>query len=150
MPKAVKLPSGSWNIRVYDYTDEHGKRHYESFTAPTKAEVQYIAASFKKNKKTAEHHDMTVEDAVDRYIDLSTMLSPTTIYRYKQMRSTAFPDLMEMKVSKITDIIMQEEINKEKRRISERTKKPCPQRQSPTSTALSAPHSKQSAMLHTM
>ena len=31
-----KLPSGTWRCQVYDYTDDNGKRHYESFTADSK------------------------------------------------------------------------------------------------------------------
>ena len=33
MATAKKLPSGSWRCRVYDYTDENGKKHYKSFTS---------------------------------------------------------------------------------------------------------------------
>lgn len=35
MPRKKKgvLPSGSVRVQVYDYTDDSGKRHYQSFTA---------------------------------------------------------------------------------------------------------------------
>jgi hypothetical protein len=32
MATAKKLPSGSWRCRVYDYTDDTGKKIYRSFT----------------------------------------------------------------------------------------------------------------------
>lgn len=32
--KKNELPSGNIRIQVYDYTDEDGKKHYKSFTAP--------------------------------------------------------------------------------------------------------------------
>ena len=51
MAKAKKLKSGNWRCLVYDYTDENGKRHYESFTAETKKEAEYLAAEFALNKK---------------------------------------------------------------------------------------------------
>lgn len=51
MAKAKKLPSGSWRCQVYDYTDFKGKRYYESFTAETKKEAEYLAAEFALNKK---------------------------------------------------------------------------------------------------
>ena len=52
MPKAKKLPSGSWRCRVYSYTDADGKKHQESFTAPTKAEAEMMAAEYATKKRT--------------------------------------------------------------------------------------------------
>ncbi len=42
-----KLPSGSYRIQIFDYKDVDGKKHYKSFTAPTKAEAQFLAAQWK-------------------------------------------------------------------------------------------------------
>lgn len=125
MAKAKKLPSGNWHILVYDYTDENGKRHYESLTADTKAEVEYKAALFKKDKKSRRKPklELTVGQAIDRYIELSQTLSPTTLQRYENMRKYGFPDLMEVKVSKLTDELIQFEINKESKRKSIHTGK---------------------------
>jgi hypothetical protein len=36
MPKAKKLPSGNYRVQAFDYQDSDGKKHYRSFTAPTK------------------------------------------------------------------------------------------------------------------
>ena len=49
MPKKKKnaLPSGSFRVQVYDYTDKAGKKHYKSFTAPTKRQAQALAADWK-------------------------------------------------------------------------------------------------------
>ncbi len=44
MAKAKKLPSGKWRVRVYDYTDEDGKRHYKSFTSQYKGDAEYLAS----------------------------------------------------------------------------------------------------------
>lgn len=53
MAKAKKLPSGAWRALVYDYTDQDGKRHYESFTASTKKKRNEMQQSFllTKNRK---------------------------------------------------------------------------------------------------
>ena len=51
MAKAKKLPSGSWRARAYSYTDADGKKHYESFTAPTRAEAELKASEFMATKK---------------------------------------------------------------------------------------------------
>ena len=49
MAKAKKLPSGSWRAQAYDYTDDSGKRHYKSFTAPTRKEAEFMAAEYQIN-----------------------------------------------------------------------------------------------------
>lgn len=125
MAKAKKLPSGNWRVQVYDYTDEQGKKRYESVTADTKAEAEYKAALFKKEKKTRQKPkiELTVGQAIDRYIELSQTLSPTTVQRYENMRKYGFQDLMEVKASKLTDELIQFEINKEAKRKSAQTGK---------------------------
>ncbi|WP_243099906.1 hypothetical protein [Clostridium sp. OM05-5BH] len=37
------LPSGNFRVLALDYTDPDGKRHYKSFTAPTKKEARMLA-----------------------------------------------------------------------------------------------------------
>lgn len=84
MAKAKKLPSGSWRVQVFSYKDATGKNHYESFTAPTKAEAEMIAAEFKASKDRKSKHDLTVEEAVNGYIQAKDgVLSPTTIREYR-------------------------------------------------------------------
>ena len=112
--KAVKLPSGSWRIQCYAGT-ENGKRKYRSFTAPTKAEAEYMAATWKKEGRK-KPSDLTVGAAVDQYIALCSTLSPTTIDSYKKIRANAFQDLAERPVKALTDAIVQASINTEARR----------------------------------
>lgn len=86
MAKAKKLPSGSWRARAYSYTDADGKKHYESFTAPTRAEAELKASEFMATKKYQERHNCTVQEALEEYIDLKrAVLSPSTIRGYMQM-----------------------------------------------------------------
>lgn len=85
MPRKKKgtLPSGSIRIQVYDYTDSAGTRHYQSFTAPTRAEAQALADDWKRSRKGLKER-LTVSDAVARYIDLkAAVLSPSTVRNYK-------------------------------------------------------------------
>lgn len=122
MAKATKRGS-SWNIRVYDYTDEQGRTHHKSFTAPTKMEVELMASEYKANrvKKTkATPMNMTVGEAIDRYIELKALLSPTTLKAYKTMRQFAFPTLMNKKVSSLDDETVQLAINDECKRIGQK------------------------------
>lgn len=86
MATAKKLPSGQWRALVYDYTDANGKRHYESFTADTKKEAEFLAAEFALTKKERIKNNQTVAEAIDMYIERRTnILSPASIRGYKQM-----------------------------------------------------------------
>lgn len=126
MAKAKKLKSGSWNIRVYDYTDSAGKIHFKSVTAPTKAECEYLAAICRRERplrsKTA---DLTqVRDVVDKYIDKCELLSPSTVSKYRSiLKRNIFPQIMECKVSDLTREIVQDAINTESRRCAVKTGK---------------------------
>ena len=123
MSKAVKRGK-HWRMQVYDYTDADGKKHLRSFTAPTKAEAEYLAAEFRRNRQlSGKPQEMTVGQAVDKYIALKPMLSPTTLTGYQRIREFAFRELMGTSVSALDDLTLQEAINKESVRIGEKTGK---------------------------
>jgi hypothetical protein len=92
-PKANKrkkneLPSGSYRIQVFDYTVENKKKHYKSFTAPTRKEAEFLALQWKNNKQESIT-DITIQDSVLRYIDSKCgVLSPSTIRSYEGMKKT--------------------------------------------------------------
>jgi len=103
MPKAKKLPSGSWRCRVYSYTDTDGKKHQESFTAPTKAQAEMLAAEYAANKHRRARHDITVGEAIDGYISAKEpVLSPSTIRGYDRMRKVDFGSITKKKVRSLT------------------------------------------------
>lgn len=82
MPKATKLPSGSWRVNLY-LGKQGGKEIRRSITGRTKKEAEQAAARY-----MLENHlddtPMTVGEAVDKYIkDASATLSPSTIKGYK-------------------------------------------------------------------
>ena len=80
--KKGQLPSGNIRVTAYDYTDETGKRHYQSFTAPTRYEAQAMAAEWKEKRRAVKTRT-TVADAVAGYIEIKTgVLSPSTICAY--------------------------------------------------------------------
>ena len=85
MPRKKKgvLPSGSVRVQVYDYTDDSGKRHYQSFTAATRAEAQALAEDWKRSRMTLKEK-LTVSTAIARYIELkAAVLSPSAVRNYK-------------------------------------------------------------------
>lgn len=124
MSKPRKLPSGSWNVQVYEGKDPSGKKIFTSFTAPTAAEAEFLAAEYKtgRAKKKAPPSELSVGDVVDRYIELSReALSPTTIRGYEVIRHSGLPDLMPVLVSSLSPELVQEAINEECHRVNERT-----------------------------
>lgn len=101
--KKNQLPSGSIRIRVYDGTDENGKKIYRSFTAATKAGAQAMANEWKVNRKENVAR-LTLNAACAKYIELkSAVLSPATIrgYMFNQKR-IAESSLGKMELSKIS------------------------------------------------
>ena len=67
--KQKKLPSGTWRVQVFLGKDANGKNIMKSFCAPTRKEVEKLAAEFeltgKKNLKR-----FTVGQALDGYMEL--------------------------------------------------------------------------------
>ena len=77
-----QLPSGNVRIKVYDYMDSQGKKHYKSFTASTRKEAQRMADEWKLNR-ACESAPITITEAVKSYISINEpRLSPTTFRTY--------------------------------------------------------------------
>lgn len=112
--KAKKLSSGMWNVQVYVGTDENGKRIRKSFTAPTKKEAEFLAANFKAHHQeiTRDSSAMTLAEAIDRYIEFKGgTISPSTIRGYRNIQKNTFKGIMNIKLSKLTAVKIQQAIN---------------------------------------
>lgn len=123
MATAKELPSGNWNIKVFDYIDKNGKRKYKSFTAKTKKEVNFIAAQYQLNKKRmSEPSNLTVGEAIDAYLDnKSNILSPSTLRVYRIYRRTRVQSIMNISLKNITQDKIQAAINEDARTVSPKT-----------------------------
>ena len=112
--KAKRLPSGNWRSQVL-YTDSDGKRHFQSFTASTKKEAEYLAADFEMEKeRLSDCRNWTLGETIDEYIRLKRpILSPSTIQGYEKVRNHNFQSLMDIPIRKITAEMMQEAVKKE-------------------------------------
>lgn len=115
MAKAKKLKSGNWRCLVYSHTDPDGKKKYESFTAPTKKEAEYMAAEFAVDRTRAnDSRKWTLGEAIDHYIELKRpVLSPSSIYRYEMIRKRSFQSIMAIPIAKITSNMLQQAVNEE-------------------------------------
>ena len=85
MATPKKLPSGNWNILVFSHVDENGKRKYVSFTAPTKTEVNRLAAEFQDNRtKDSRPQDIIISDVISKYIQSKEdVWSPKTLREHE-------------------------------------------------------------------
>lgn len=121
MAKAKKLPSGSWRVNLYTGTDDSGKRIYKSFTADTKKEAEFLAAEYNLKRKE-KPKGVTVGDAIDGYIaSKENILSPTTISGYRKIRRNDMQNIMCVQLDKLTNLMVQAEINREAARLSPKT-----------------------------
>lgn len=106
IPKAVKLPSGSWYVNVM----VKGKRL--SITAPTKREAENEAAAIKSGAKAMSHAPLSVTQALDRYIDSkSAVLSPATVAGYRRIQKNLFGPIADYVLSSLTQEQVQRWVN---------------------------------------
>lgn len=111
MPKAKRMNSGNWRVRVYTGTDDTGKKIYKSFSAPTKQEAEFLATSFMLKRR--EHGTtMTIGTAVEQYIDNRTaVLSPTTIHGYRRMLKCNITPIKDRRICDLTSSDFQAFVN---------------------------------------
>ena len=103
MATAKKLPSGSWRVQVYSHTDNDGKKHRESFTAPTKREAEAMAAEWANKKDRRKRANLTIGEAIDGYIAAKEgVLSPSTIRGYVRMRRNNIAAIENIPLPKLT------------------------------------------------
>lgn len=118
MAKATKLPSGSWRCVAYLGTDKNGRQIRKSFTAASKKDAEALARACelteKKSVQLIEDRDMTIANALDRYINKKTVevekkkLSPSTLRGYKSLRKNSYDDLLDIPILRITDTTINE------------------------------------------
>lgn len=109
MAKARELPSGAWRVEVFLQRDASGKRIRKSFTAPSPEEAEYAALEWKLGKSKESTEDITVHNAVSRYIDAKRgVLSPSTTRIYEgTLRNYFSGDFGNVKLDKLTSTITQ-------------------------------------------
>lgn len=118
MAEAKKNKNGTWTILVYSHTiTQNGKpkRIYQRFTCDKKKECELKAKEFEANRKHMKMpNDLTVSEAVERYIDLkSNILSPSTIRAYRIIQRSKFPMIGHIRLNRLTNELIQSEINQE-------------------------------------
>ena len=119
MPKAEKLPSGSWRCRVYTHTDivdGKKKKRYKTFTVsdPTvkgKRKCEKMAIEYSFNK-SIENSLPTVEQGIERYINSKkNIISPATLRSYISMSHSGYEDIKDISMEFLNPLKIQEWIN---------------------------------------
>ena len=120
MANAKKLPSGSWRVQVYAGKDASGKRMYQSFTAPTKKEAEFLAAEYIYKRKNTTREKLTFQEASDQYIEnRQNILSPSTIRCYRIIQRNSVPNLLNIKIDRLADgFLIQQQMNENAKRYS--------------------------------
>lgn len=111
MAKVETLPSGNYRVRVYSHTDKDGKRIYQSFVGSSKTQVELEAAKFRNSIDRRRSADITLEEALNNYINANKgSLSTTTLkgYTYDAKRLDYFG---KMKIRKIGSMDLQNFVN---------------------------------------
>lgn len=122
--QARKLPSGQWRVLVYAGKDTNGKRQYKSFTAATERKANLAALEWQEHYKeiTRDSANMTVKEAIDAHTQsMSNILSPSTIAGYNRIKKNRMQGIIDIKLSKLTEKIIQNEINKEAQKYAPKT-----------------------------
>ncbi len=101
-PKAEKLPSGSYRIRL----QIDGQRY--SCTAKTKKEAQDAAKKLFAGIQFEKKVPLTIGKAIDSYISEKTgTLSPSTIKGYQSIRKNYLQPIMDINISDLTQADVQ-------------------------------------------
>lgn len=117
IPKARKLPSGCWNIRV----QIDGAT--VSITKPTEKACIAAAVAVKTGSKQVKSvRRVTLSDAIDHYIEArENVLSPSTIRGYRKIQAGRFQTMMKRSLSDISQAQWQRTVNAEARLCSAKT-----------------------------
>jgi len=108
MAKITKLPSGKYNIRIYDKRLKTTK----SFTSSSKDELKRIAAEYQFALDMADNGDCTIKQAIESYINNRTAVaSPSTIRGYRQLQRNYYKTIEDYSVSAIKSEDIQKLVN---------------------------------------
>ncbi len=122
IPKARKLPSGSWFVQL------RIRGESISITRPTEGQAIAEAIAIKEGmkdapkKKSSEESVVTLSDAIDKYIaSRDNTISPATIAGYRVIQSNRFREIMGRDVKSLDEDTLQLACNLEATRCAAKT-----------------------------
>ena len=121
MAKAKKLPSGNWRVQVFAGM-ENGKKKYKSFTASSRKEAEFQASEWALERKERQCGNITVKEAIDRYIEAKKgTLAPSTYREYLKAAERDLVSLHKVKLWDLTSEVVQAAISEESESHSPKT-----------------------------
>ncbi len=95
-------------MQVFDYKDETGKKHYRSFTAPTRTQAEFEALQWRNSHPSHEKPSMALYEAVERYIELKRgVLSPSTVRGYEAILRNRLSSIGDISIDDVTQSDLQ-------------------------------------------
>lgn len=120
--KAKKLPSGNYRVQVVAGYNDNGKRIVKSFTADEEWKALKMAADFIAKRDENFSCDVTLRNAMERYIETRrNVIEETTLRSYRQVLDNRFKAIMDTKLTDLQPIQIQQAINLEAETISPKT-----------------------------
>lgn len=111
----------TYRIQVVVGKTPEGKNIVKSFTADTPFGAVKLAEDY-INGKRQEEENMTVGEAVEKYIEIKeNVLSPTTIDSYRRKRKNNLQSIIDIPLKKLTSQQMQIAVNLDSARLSPKT-----------------------------
>ena len=109
MASARKLPSGNWRVFQLAYKDPDGKKHFKSFTAPTKRQAEQMAAEWKYAHTEKDTQSITFGEAIDKHIaTLSVTGSPTTVAKYQSLKRNHLESISRVMLPNVDNRLIQD------------------------------------------
>ena len=122
LPKAKKLPSGSWNVQVM----VDGKR--VSVTASSEKEAIAKAAEIKASGSAPEKKEkFTLTQAIDKYIEdrytegKPSVLSPSTVRGYRRIQKKRLQSIMNADIYSLSKEAIQKAVSEDTQTVSAKT-----------------------------
>lgn len=110
MSKAKKLPSGNWRVQAQITVD--GITIRKSFTHSERRKAELAATAWQSGVQQEQIENITLAAAYERYISAKeNVLSPSTIRNYKILSNNALQDIMQIKLERLNNEIIQRSIN---------------------------------------
>lgn len=120
--KAKQLPSGNYRVQVVAGYDENGKRIVKSFTAEKEWQALKKASDFLESNDNSLNQSITLRKAMEKYIDSKkNIIEETTLLLYHYVLECVFQNIMDIKLKDLNILILQQEINRESKRLSSKT-----------------------------
>lgn len=114
-PTPVELPSGRWRCQI----TVNGKRLSIIEDDPRTAHAKALAIKADVVKVRSKPQDMTVREAIDRYIDSKdSVLSPTTIKNYRKIPQNNLQGIMDTRLGDLTQEAIQRAVNDDAKKLS--------------------------------